>query len=90
LHKKVNEKLRYNDECAEYDIDENYDWPGNFKDEAYEELFIFVRTTTKSIYTQTSVFVLVFPYCCFGFISKAATTKKHQFIYDLMYTMVEP
>jgi hypothetical protein len=36
--------------------------------------FILVSTTTKSIQI---------PCCSFGFISKAATTKKRQFIYDL-------
>jgi hypothetical protein len=56
--------------------------------------FVYFGTYNNKIHTiykQTSVFVLVFsmflfwffPCCCFGFISKAATTKNLQFIYDL-------
>jgi hypothetical protein len=38
----------------------------------------------RTIYKQTSVFVFdFFAFCGFGFISKAATTKNRQFIYDL-------
>jgi hypothetical protein len=36
-----------------------------------------------TMYKQTSVFVLIFPCCCFAFISKAATTKNRYFIYHL-------
>jgi hypothetical protein len=45
-------------------------------------LFILARTTTKSIqFINKPVFLFwFFPYCCFGFISKAATTKNRQFI----------
>jgi hypothetical protein len=48
-------------------------------------LFILVRTTTKSIqFMNKPVFLFwFFPCCCFAFISKAATTKNRQFIYDL-------
>jgi hypothetical protein len=44
-----------------------------------------VSTTTKSIqFIKKPVFLFwFFPCCCFGFISKAATTKNRQFIYDL-------
>jgi hypothetical protein len=42
------------------------------------------------IYKQTSVIISVFPWCSFGFISKAATTKKHQFIYDLYMLCLGP
>jgi hypothetical protein len=48
-------------------------------------LFILVHTTTKSIqFINEPVFLFWFvSYSCFGFISKAATTKNRQFIYDL-------
>jgi hypothetical protein len=48
-------------------------------------LFILVRTTTKSIqFINKPVFLLsFFPCWYFAFISKGATTKKRQFIYDL-------
>jgi hypothetical protein len=53
--------------------------------------FMVVRTNSSgthnnkihTIYKQTSVLFLIFPCCCFGFISKAATTKNLQFVYDL-------
>jgi hypothetical protein len=48
--------------------------------------FVYFGTHNNKIHTiykQASVFVLIFPCCCFGFISKAATTKNRQFIYDL-------
>jgi hypothetical protein len=48
-------------------------------------LFILVITTTNSIeFINKPVFLFwFFPCCCFGFTSKAATTKDRQFIYDL-------
>jgi hypothetical protein len=61
------------------------------KVQAYESklrlyfLFILELTTTKSIqFINKPVFLFkFFPCCCFGLISKAATTKPRQFIYDL-------
>jgi hypothetical protein len=48
-------------------------------------MFILVRTTTKFIQLINKPGFLLgfFPFCCFGFISKAATTNNRQFKYDL-------
>jgi hypothetical protein len=59
--------------------------PKHTKKRRYYIFFILVRTTTKSIqFIYKPVFLFwFFPCCCFGFISKAATTKNCQFIYNL-------
>jgi hypothetical protein len=48
--------------------------------------FVYFGTYNNKIHTnykQSSVFVLIFSMLLVGFISKAATTKNRQFIYDL-------
>jgi hypothetical protein len=47
--------------------------------------FFLVCTTTKpKQFINKAVFLYrFFPWCCFGFINKTATTKKFQLIYDL-------
>jgi hypothetical protein len=56
-------------------------------------LLLCTTTKPKQIINKPvhcSVFVLVFPCCCFDFIRKIATTKSWKFTYDISMLMLGP